>query len=167
MKAKEVKNTVDWDFMKPETITVSPNASVGEAIAVMDKFRIHHLLVMQDDNFKGLIEGRDLIFFGTYSQQSLNTKKVSEVMRTKVPMIYESTDVGGVLEMMITHHLTAIPIVGNGRIVGILTETDLLKLFQAILGKGTGLPFLVKEGEAVLANPLVQNVFRLLGNIGL
>ncbi len=167
MKAKKVKDTISWDFMKPEAISISPSASVQEAIALMDKFKIHHLLVMEGDNFKGLVEGRDLIFSAQYFADKFNTKKVSDVMRTEVPMIYESTDVGAVAEMMLNNRLTAIPIVEAGRIKGILTESDLLRLFQTILGKNTGLPILVKEGEAALANPLIQKVFQLLSELGI
>ncbi len=147
--------------MKPEALSVAPTTSVREAIELMEKYKIHHLLVMDGKDFKGLIEGRDLIF------TTIEGKSVADVMKTKVPMIYESTDVGGVLEEMFNHKITALPIVEEGQIVGILTETDLLKLLKSMLGKDTGLPILIKEGEAALSNPLIQNVFRLLSDIGL
>lgn len=167
MKAKEVKNAVNWDFMKPVAITIEPDATVMDAITIMNKFQIHHLLVMEKDQFKGLVEGRDLMFFSQYSTGPLNNRKVSDVMRKNVPMIYDSTEVGGVLDMMLSYHLSAVPVVEKGKIVGIVTETDLLKLLNKMLGRNHRLPILAQEGEAILANPLLQNLFRILENLGL
>jgi CBS-domain-containing membrane protein len=62
--------------------------------------------------------------------ESIQSKRVADVMTDKVRTVRSSTPTGKVLELMEKHHITALPVIDEGRCVGIVTATDLVKLIR-------------------------------------
>lgn len=166
MKAKEVKGKVSWDWIRPETVSVRPDSTVKDALSRMATFGIHHLLVLKAGEYAGIVDARDALA-REHETKGQAEVKVSHIMRADVPIIDENSDVQRAVELMLSSHSSALPIARGGKVTGILTETDLLRLLDSFLRQPPRpVDTLVERGEAILASPLLQNLLKALGDAG-
>ena len=150
-------------------VTVTPLTSLNDALSIMRERKIHHLLVVSDEKFVGLLAEQDLPHLLLTGEKSgdLEFFTVERAMRSDVPVISETTGLEQALELMLGSGSSALPVVREGKLIGILTETDLLRLLQALLRRGGPWEAMVNRGEELLSGPLVQNVLKTLSDIGL
>jgi acetoin utilization protein AcuB len=151
----------------PDAVTIGPGATVVDAVELMQKYGIHHLLVKDGEVFLGLIEERDLLTSTLVYSDCVGVTKVSAVMRRELPMVGPSTEVGDALEMMLENHLSALPIEENGRVVSILTEYDLLGLFRKMLAGADRTAFVIRDGQSFLLHPLSQKILETIAQMGI
>jgi CBS domain-containing protein len=166
MNVRELKE----QFSKRQSlITVSPETPVEEAIARMRESEVHHLIVMKEGCFLGIVSSRDLVIHGQGSDWIGATRRipVSEAMRVNVPSITEETDVRTALSLMLRNATTGLPLKRNGEVVDVVTETDMLRVLETTLEKSHRLADVAAEGEAVLAHPLTQNFIKALSDAGI
>ena len=64
------------------------------------------------------------------TDERIRALKVSDLMTDKVLTVTSATPTGKVLETMEKHHIYAMPVVDDGRCVGIVTATDLVRLIR-------------------------------------
>lgn len=110
-----------------EIWSVSPTATVFEAIQVMADKRAGALLVMDGDRLTGIISERDyareVILKGRGSKQTL----VGEIMSADVISASTADTVQSALETMTKHHIRHLPIVDDAAVVGVVSIGDLVK----------------------------------------
>jgi CBS domain-containing protein len=113
--------------MVREVITVSPNDSLQKVKELLINNRIHHVPVVQDDGkLVGIVTTYDL-FKLNVDHKDYPTTKVANVM-TKILAVVEPTDkVGTAAEVFMEHLFHALPVVENGKLVGIVTSFDVLR----------------------------------------
>lgn len=113
--------------MVREVITVSPNDSLQKVKELLINNRIHHVPVVQDDGkLVGIVTTYDL-FKLNVNHKDYPTTKVANVM-TKILAVVEPTDkVGTAAEVFMEHLFHALPVVENGKLVGIVTSFDVLR----------------------------------------
>jgi len=125
LQVKKVKKSESGIIIDP--IFISPDATVGEADALMGEYRISGVPVVDDSQkLIGIITNRDMRFITDMSQ------KVSDVM-TAAPLI--TAKVGTTLEdaakVLQKHKIEKLPIVDNeGRLKGLITIKDIEKKEQ-------------------------------------
>jgi len=161
MKTKCVKNEFVWDFMRPEVATIDSEALLGEAMQEMGELDVHHLVVLNEGKVVGLLEARDL------ARKSTLHAKVRDVMRVPIPLVDEEMDLSKALAVMLDYRLTALPLVRKGKLSGIVTETDLLRLLQICLDKNRGRDRILACADAWLSKPLLSTLVEVLGNAGI
>jgi acetoin utilization protein AcuB len=111
----------------PETIT--PETSVAQARAAMRTAGVHHLVVLESRAIAGVVSDRDI--------RNLNgTLPVSAVMSAKIATAGPDTTVREAANILRGRSIGSLPIVEKGRLVGIVTISDLLTL----LGRGAQRP---------------------------
>ena len=117
------------DLMAPSPVTCAPRTPLVEAARLMRDRRISCLCVTEDDRLVGIVTVRDLTNRALAAALPIDTP-VAEVM-TPHPVTLPSSAIGSdVLHTMMERHLGHLPIVDAGRLVGIVTQTDLTR-FQA------------------------------------
>jgi acetoin utilization protein AcuB len=129
------------DLMTRTLITVRPETSVADARALMAKQRIRHLLVTgESGELLGIVSDRDIRRSLPSPVTSLSVWEVNyllsrvsvgDIMTKAVITVGPSRDAREAASIMVAHKIGALPITENGRLVGILTETDLLQAFAA------------------------------------
>jgi len=159
MQAKDAKDFASKNHPSG-IIFVAPETSVKEAAKLMQEQKIHHLLVMRGEECLGTIAARDLL------GERDGSAEVHELMRRNILLVDESTDIKTALSHMLEHGLTALPLTSEGKVTGILTETDLLRLLERFIEERGRVNSVVARGEAAVANPLVQNLMKALSDAG-
>jgi len=126
------------DLMTPNPITVLPGTSIFAARDQMAKKRIRHLLVTEYDALVGIVTDRDIRLNLPSPATSLSVWElnyllhrltVGEVMTRAVVTIEPDRDARHAAWTMIDHKIGALPVLQGGRLVGILTESDLVQAF--------------------------------------
>jgi acetoin utilization protein AcuB len=124
-------------LMIPEPITIAENASITEALELMKVNSIRHLPVVSTDNLLcGFVTLADL-------KQGLIPSMVGDVSLTDL-MIREPIAVGPdddieiAAQLIYKHKISGMPVVQSDRLVGIITESDILRAFIDMLGILTG-----------------------------
>ena len=105
---------------------IEKNISLSEAARMMSEKNIGSLLFMSGGKIKGILTERDLLRnFG-------KSEKVSEAMTTKVITITSDEPLDRAMELMREHEIKRLPVVDAGKLVGIITLTDLAANFEAV-----------------------------------
>lgn len=150
-------------------VTVPPEISVEEALQKMRQTRIHHLVVMKENHFLGVISSNDLVneVDAAHWPGTSHWVTVGELMRVGVPVLDEHTDIKTALSLMLEKGLTAIPYQIEGKISGILTETDLLHLMDKLLIPYDRKETFIERSETLAAQPVIQRVLKMLADAGI
>jgi acetoin utilization protein AcuB len=93
--------------------------------------------------------------------------KVSELMTTEVRTVAPNVPMEEAARIMADNKLGGLPVIDNGALVGIITETDIFKIFLELLGareKGLRLTIEIPERKGEIAR-LTTEIARLGGNI--
>ena len=115
------------DVMNREVVTVSPSASVREAARLMRRHGIGTLVVVDEGYPVWIITERDLAT-RVVAQDLSGDTRVEDVMSTELITVSESTSIENVLATMQRHGFRRLPVLKEGRLVGILTLRDILGL---------------------------------------
>ena len=132
------------DRMSRHVATVRPEASLSAAAVLMRERRVRHLPVVDGvGRLVGILTARDLrqalfapaVLAGhTDLPALLDTLTVGDVMTRGVVSVRAVTPIRDAARVMYERRCGALPVVEGGRLVGILTETDVLRAFQELLG---------------------------------
>jgi acetoin utilization protein AcuB len=130
--------------MSRHPILCAPDLSVPEALNMMKQERIRRLPVVdKHGKLVGIVSDKDLLHASPSPATSLSVwevtylmsrLKVEEVMTRKVITVAEDTPVEDAARIMADNKIGGLPVVRDSVVVGIITETDLFKIFLEMLG---------------------------------
>jgi CBS domain-containing protein len=127
------------DVMSRKPITIESSESCLEAVRRMHSARIRHLPVVDaGGRLVGIVTDRDLrhhlfspAVFPVLGMTSLETllaaAPVSDLMASTVVTVRPEHTLADAAQIMMTRKIGSLPVVEAGRVVGILTETDMLR----------------------------------------
>ncbi|MPW43109.1 CBS domain-containing protein [Acinetobacter guerrae] len=107
--------------------TVSPDATVLEAISIMADKGIGALVVTQNEEVVGILSERDYTRKVALMERSSYDTIVHEIMTPKVLTITRSNTVEECLQLMTDRHLRHLPVVEDNKLVGLISIGDLVK----------------------------------------
>ena len=161
------------DMMSSPAIHILPEKSIKEASTLMTKYNINVLLVIDDDHdLKGYIT-RQVMEKAVYF--NLGHIPVKDYMNIDFSVVSPDASLGEVQELIIRNRLRILPVVEDGKPVGVITRTDLLN----ILVGGPVIPdFLYNSSHAsgftkkknlasMLKERLPRRIISLIKNIGI
>jgi acetoin utilization protein AcuB len=147
--------------MKKPPITITEEASVKDALAMVARRGLRHLPVLDTEGaLVGIVSEKDLLRAGGQGS-------VQAVMTRDVVTVTEYTALEDAARIMADHKISSLPVVRDDRLVGIITETDLFLIFLELLGareEGVRLTMLVPEEKGILAS-LTSEIANMGGNI--
>ncbi len=135
------------DRMSNEPVTVSPETTVPDALSLMEKKHIRRLPVVDKDRLVGIVTLLDLVRASPSPATSLSIWElnyllaklpVRDVMAKKVLTVSPETPIDEAAKLMREHRLGGLPVVREGKLVGIITETDIFTAFIEMLGVNRG-----------------------------
>lgn len=149
------RDVLAGDIMTRKPVTVVLQTSAQDIAKMMSKKRVGTVIVIQGGKPVGIVTDTDLtkrIVAGAKNPKKLKAK---DIMTT--PLIYSppSTKVGDVVSKMKKHRIKRIPIIEKGKLLGILTTTDIARstpemmdLLEARLLMREEQPLLAEEGTS-------------------
>jgi len=153
------------DRMSKHPITITADAHIDEALKVMRDNKVRRLPVVdKGGRLVGIVSEMDLLYASPSPATSLSVYEihylmaritVQDVMTKDVFSIEEDTPLEEAARIMVDNKIGGLPVVRNGTLVGIITETDLFKIFLELLGareKGVRLTLRMPNKKGVLAS---------------
>lgn len=162
--------------MSHPVITVSPDTPIMEALRLMESEHIRRAPVVKDGKLVGIVAQKDLLNASPSPVTSLSVWEIHDlvskitvkrVMTSKVITIQEDTPLEEAARLMADHRIGGLPVLHGDKITGMITETDLFKIFLELLGareKGVRLSMLVANQPGEIAK-ISQAIFEIGGNI--
>jgi acetoin utilization protein AcuB len=163
--------------MSRHPITVTADVHVDEALKMMRDNKVRRLPVIdKDGQLMGIVSEMDLLYASPSPATSLSVYEihylmaritVQDVMTKEVISIEEDTPLEEAARIMVDNKIGGLPVVRNGTLVGIITETDLFKIFLELLGareKGVRLTLQVPNEKGVLAS-ITSQIAQMGGDI--
>ena len=129
--------------MSQPVITVPPEMSVPECLKLMQREKIRRTPVVKNGRLIGIVSDKDLLNAGPSDATSLsvweisyliNKLKVESVMTKDVLTIREDMPIEEAARIMVDNKVGGLPVVKNGDVIGLITETDLFKLLLELMG---------------------------------
>jgi CBS domain-containing protein len=113
------------EIMTRDPRTVNADDAIVEAARVMRDSDIGDVVVMEGGQVGGIVTDRDIVVRGVAEGQDPESATVSEVCTTGVETIDPGASVDDALRQMREHDIRRLPVVKNGRPVGIISLGDL------------------------------------------
>jgi len=130
------------DLMTREVVTLTEDQFLRDAIAVLQRHRIRHVPVVSGEKVIGILTDRDVkraspsALSGIDQSQYdrvLTSTRVGQVMTRDPFTVTPSTPIKDAVKVLIDRKYSALPVVEHDRLVGIITGTDMLRLFYDTL----------------------------------
>lgn len=119
--------------MTREVVTVAPDATVADALETMRSNNIRHVPVLDRGRLVGVVTDRDLRLALDADGGGARDTAVAEVMSAPPVTAGPDTPIETAAEILAGRRLGCLPIVDDGELVGILTESDLLRAFVELM----------------------------------
>ena len=111
---------------KPEVYAIDPDATVFEALRLMEEKNIGALLVMKDAVIVGIFSERDYARRMILQGRASRDTPVRDVMTGNVFVITPETTSGECMMHMTDRHIRHLPVVEGGRVVGVISIGDVV-----------------------------------------
>ena len=120
--------------MTKEPVTIGPEAALSQAKERMEAGRFHRVPVVSGGKLVGILTDRDIRAHLTDIEQT----KVGSVMTQNVRTVSPSITVEEAAQILLKYQIGGLPVVDQGRLVGIITASDVMKAFLDVMGASEG-----------------------------
>jgi acetoin utilization protein AcuB len=163
--------------MSTQPVTIPSDTPISEALRVMRQSQVRRLPVLdKEGKLVGIVSEKDLLYASPSPATSLSIYEmhyllsnllVTEVMTDKLITVTPDTPLEEAARVMADNKIGGLPVIEGDKLVGIITETDIFKVFLELLGareKGLRLTVQIPERKGEMAR-ITTEIARLGGNI--
>jgi len=163
--------------MSTNPITITAETTMTDALRTMREHQVRRLPVLDEQGrMVGIVSEKDLLYASPSSATSLSIYemhymltrlKATELMTSDVITVAPDVPLEEAARIMTDNKIGGLPVLENGKLVGIITETDIFKVFLQLLGareKGLRLTLRIPERKGEIAR-ITTEIARLGGNI--
>lgn len=115
------------DAMVKEVITIDEKSTIKEAADLMNRFEIGCLIVTKNRKAVGILTERDLLKRVVSQTKNPRKTKVETVTSKPLIVVEPDMDLEEAAKLMFKLKIKKLPVVENGRLVGLVTLTDLAR----------------------------------------
>ncbi|MGD8505619.1 MAG: CBS domain-containing protein [Candidatus Bathyarchaeota archaeon] len=123
------------DVMVRRVISVNSDVTVREAVALMNKFEIGCLIVLTNDRVDGIVTERDILKRIIGNCKDVDKTGIKEIMTRPVWVVNPNTELETALQNMLTKKIKKLPVVEGGKLIGLVTLTDIARFQPKLLSK--------------------------------
>jgi len=129
--------------MSRPVISVTPEMPINDTLAMFRKEHIRRAPVIKNGKLVGIVSERDLLNASPSSVTTLSVWElnyliskvtVKNVMSKNVVTVDQDTPIEEAARIMADKKIGGVPVLNGGSVVGIITETDLFKIFLELMG---------------------------------
>lgn len=110
-----------------QTHTITPQATIYECSVKLHEFGIGALLVIENDQLRGIISERDIIYRLVSCKCDPMTTKVSEIMSSDLVTVPPTMKVHEAMRLVTDRRFRHLPVVENGKLLGLISIGDLTR----------------------------------------
>jgi CBS domain-containing protein len=121
------------DIMTKNIVTIGEGETAVEAARIMSQKGISSLIVVKDDVPKGIVTERDFVKKICAKQIDISQIKINSIMSRIRTIANPDTPIAVAVQRMANRGIRRLPIVQDGKVVGIVTVTDLARYLRTIL----------------------------------
>ncbi len=110
-----------------EIFTIAPSASALEAMKLMAKHNTGAVLVMEENEMKGILSERDCVRKLELSGKQAKDTKVKEIMTSKVITIEAEEELEACMSLMLNKNIRHLPVYSDGKLAGLISVRDVLR----------------------------------------
>ncbi|MGI0000533.1 MAG: CBS domain-containing protein [Nitrososphaeraceae archaeon] len=119
--------------MIKDLLTISENETALKAAQVMTEKGVSSLIVLANDQPIGIVTERDFIKKICVKELKVSSVRVRDMMSRIRTSASPDTPIDVAVQRMVNNRIRRLPIIENGKVVGIITVTDLAKHLRTIL----------------------------------
>jgi CBS domain-containing protein len=112
-------------------VTISPEAPLREALALMSQHNIGVLVVVEKEEVAGIISERDFAREEVFGQRNWEENQVNRLMKSPVQTVSPDDSVMECLSLMTMGRVRHLPVKAGGKLAGLVSIGDLVKDFMA------------------------------------
>lgn len=129
--------------MSRPIITIPPDMPVVDALNLMKREHIRRTPVVKEGKMVGIVSDKDLLYASPSPVTSLSVWEINyllskitvkDVMTSQVITVTEDTPIEEAARIMADNKIGGLPVMHGEHVIGIITETDLFKLFLELMG---------------------------------
>ena len=162
--------------MTRHPVTMTSNATIGEVDRMMKKYKFHRMIIVDDGKLVGYLSDRDVMRVAPSPATSLSKFEIRElldklsvkdIMQRKVVTVSEDATIEEAALIMYQNKVGGLPVISQvGKVVGIITATDILKTFIEVMGlPGGGKIRMTLEVENKIG--VMANVTKIIADSGI
>ncbi|MEM3601897.1 MAG: CBS domain-containing protein [Candidatus Bathyarchaeia archaeon] len=121
------------DVMVRDLVTVETTVSVMRAVKLMNDFEVGCLLIVEKGEVVGILTERDILKRVVAEGRKPDETFVSDVMSTPPVVVSPEMKLEDAVEVMFKKKIKKLPVVENGKLVGLVTLTDIARLQPAMM----------------------------------
>ncbi len=125
------------DIMTTTVVTVSMDDNLRDIRQIFDRYRFHHVVVVEDGKAVGIISDRDVLkhlspFIGKLSERAQDVdclnRRAHQIMTRRLMHASPEMPISDALALMIQNDISCLPVLdGNGKCLGVVTSRDMLR----------------------------------------
>jgi len=124
---KSVSEILKKKVLHTSIVSVTPETTVLEAVTIMADSDISALMVLRGEQVEGIITERDFVRRVARLERSAYATTVGEVMTSSLITVGPQDRTRYCMQLMIERNLRHLPVLDNGKLVGLLSIRDLVK----------------------------------------
>jgi CBS domain-containing protein len=130
------------EVMSRTVVTLTPEQTLRDAVELLRSKHIRHLPVVEDSKLIGIVTDRDVkratpsLLSGVDRDEYdrvLDETKIAQIMTREPMTVTPESELKAAVKVFIERKVGALPVVSGSKLVGIVTEIDLLKVFHGML----------------------------------
>jgi CBS domain-containing protein len=110
-----------------EVFSVSPTATVYDALLLMEKYNTGALMVVNGNKVEGILSERDCVRRVDLAGKNAKTTKVNEIMTSKVIYVEAGQELEECMALMIDKNIRHLPVFDGKELLGLISVRDVLK----------------------------------------
>ncbi len=122
-----------FEIMTHDPLTIVPEATIVEAAAAMREKEVGSLIVVEDAKPMGIVTERDIVTKVVALDKRPGDLRVESIMSSPVVAIHPDAEVVEAAQLMSSRKIRRLAVVKEGRLAGILTENDILRIWPQLV----------------------------------
>ncbi|MFP3975313.1 MAG: cyclic nucleotide-binding/CBS domain-containing protein [Chloroflexota bacterium] len=119
--------------MRRNAISVSPEATVAEAAKLMTNHDMDAIAVCENGKFRGLVTYQNIVSQVVADNRDAGRERVTLITSNNLPKVCPGIALAEAIKIMAKHRTRVVPVVQNGKFVGLLTMDDVMRESPALV----------------------------------
>jgi CBS domain-containing protein len=115
------------ELMSTRVVSVEPGTNVREAAVLMNRNNIGSVPVVENGAVSGMLTDRDIVLRCVAEGKDASTVRVSDICTTGAVSVKPGQPIHDAINLMASEQIRRLPVVDNGRLVGILSLADIAR----------------------------------------